>query len=189
MAKSKRKTYKEIAPILEQSYLYKKEMEEIETQYHFADKRDFIDASKVLQKEDAFLSEFRNTFSCLFNKVYETDSMFEFETFLTNNGVDVDSMSYHYALQYSSTDKCFSLFYEHSIGWDTEKVYICDIDWSIDLYELMKKMEVYSQSLTEKLQEIARRKKERERIEEERKAREEYKLYLKLKEKYEGKDT
>jgi 3-hydroxy-3-methylglutaryl CoA synthase len=53
----------------------------------------------------------------------------------------------------------------------------------------MKKMEVYSQSLTEKLQEIARRKKERERIEEERKAREEYKLYLKLKEKYEGKDT
>jgi hypothetical protein len=81
------------------------------------------------------------------------------------------------------------LFYEHSIGWDTEKVYICDIDWSIDLYELMKKMEVYSQSLTEKLQEIARIKKENERIEEERKAREEYKLYLKLKEKYEGKDT
>ena len=189
MGRKKQKTYKEIAPILEQSYLYKKEMEKIESQYHFADKRDFINASMALQREDAFLSEFKNCFSCLFDKVYETNSMFEFEKFLTDNGVDVDNMSYYYALQYSSTEKCFSLFYEHSIGWDTEKVYICDIDWSIDLYELMKKMEVYSQSLTEKLQEIARIKKENERIEEERKAREEYKLFLKLKEKYEGKDT
>lgn len=189
MAKSKRKTYKEIAPILEQSYLYKKEMQEIEAQYHFESKRDFIKNAMVLQKEDAFLSEFRNAFSCLFDKVYRTDSMFEFETFLTNNGVDVDSMSYNYALQYSSTDKCFSLFYEHSIGWESEKVYICDIDWSVDLYELMKKMEAYSQSLTAKLKEIEKRKKEKKRLEEEKKARDEYKLYLKLKEKYEGKDA
>lgn len=188
MGRKKQKTYKEIFPILEQSYLYKKEMEEIEKQYHFEDKKDFIKTAMVLQKEDAFLSEFRNTFSCLFNKVYETDSMFEFETFLTNNGVEVDNMSYYYALQYSSTDDCFSLFYEHSIGWESEKVYICDIDWSVDLYDLMKKMEVYSQSLTSKLEEIEKRKKMLEHFEKEKKARDEYKLYLKLKEKYEGKE-
>lgn len=187
MAKKNEKiTYKEMMNDLETAYEYQLEIDEIRKANHFDEKEAFIQKCKDLQKEDAFLDEFVCHFKCLLEKVVETDMEDTFNAFLVKHGVETNSLSYYYYMQIEKNEEYATVFYEQSYDYNTYRTTVCDIPWSTDMFYLMKQMEEFFKVVEEKLYFIKKREEERRLLEQKQKEKEDYSLYLKLKEKYEN---
>ena len=181
----RRKSFENYRKDFEKARKYQKEIQEIKEKYSFDKKEEFIQTVNKYIENQFFLEELCSRF---YNVAYFANNcklIDEFWGIFEKYNADIDN--YNIDIQEVESSSNGIYFYRTYAGnWETETESIMTLPIDIDLIQLLEDLDVFEEKCKEQFKILKEQEENRKKLEAIRKEKEEYALYLKLKEKYEG---